>query len=75
VGEGLDSLVFMILAFAGTIPMVALLLAILTQWLVKSAYEAVATPITYIVVNFLKRKEGIDVFDYDTKFNPLLLGE
>ena len=75
VGEGLDSLVFMILAFVGTIPMVALLWAILTQWLVKSAYEAVATPFTYIVVNFLKRKEGIDVFDYDTKFNPLLFGE
>ena len=75
VGEGLDSLVFMILAFAGAIPMGALLLAILTQWLVKSAYEAVATPLTYIVVNFLKRKEGIDVFDYGTKFNPLLLGE
>jgi uncharacterized integral membrane protein (TIGR00697 family) len=75
VGEGLDSLVFMTLAFAGTIPMAALLLAILTQWLVKSAYEAAATPLTYIVVNFLKRKEGIDVFDYDTKFNPLLLGE
>ena len=75
VGEGLDSSVFMILAFAGTIPMAALLLAILTQWVVKSAYEAVATPLTYIVVNFLKRKEGIDVFDYDTNFNPLLLGE
>ena len=75
VGEGLDSSVFMILAFAGTIPMAAVLLAFLTQWLVKSAYEAAATPLTYIVVNFLKRKEGIDVFDYDTKFNPLLLGE
>jgi len=75
VGEGLDSLVFMTLAFFGTIPMAALLLAIFTQWLVKSGYEAVATPLTYIVVNFLKRKEGIDVFDYDTKFNPLLLSE
>ncbi|MGZ3559651.1 MAG: queuosine precursor transporter [Thermodesulfobacteriota bacterium] len=75
VGEGLDSLMFMILAFAGTIPMVTLLSAILTQWLVKSAYEAAATPLTYIAVNFLKRKEGIDVFDYGTKFNPLLLGE
>jgi uncharacterized integral membrane protein (TIGR00697 family) len=75
IGEGLDSFVFMTLAFVGTIPMAALLLAILTQWLVKSAYEAAATPLTYIVVNFLKRKEGLDVFDYDTKFNPLLLGE
>ena len=75
VGEGLDSLVFMILAFWGTMPMAALLLAILTQWLAKSAYEAAATPLTYRVVSFLKRKEGMDVFDYDTKFNPLLLGE
>ena len=75
VGEGLDSSVFMILAFAGTIPMATLLVAVLTQWLVKSTYEAVATPLTYIVVNFLKRKEGVDVFDYGTKFNPLLLGE
>jgi uncharacterized integral membrane protein (TIGR00697 family) len=75
VGEALDSLVFMTLAFVGTIPGVALLLAILTQWLVKSAYEAVVTPLTYVVVSFLKRKEGLDVFDYGTKFNPLLFGE
>ena len=75
VGEGLDSLMFMILAFAGTIPTLALLSAVLTQWLLKSAYEAAATPLTYIAVNFLKRREGIDVFDYDTKFNPLLLGD
>jgi len=75
VGEGLDSLVFMTLAFVGTIPAAALLSAILTQWLVKSAYEAVVTPLTYVVVNFLKRKEGLDVFDFGTRFNPLLLGE
>ena len=75
VGEGFDSLVFMTLAFAGTMPAGALLSAILTQWLVKSAYEAVVTPLTYIVVNFLKRREGLDVFDYDTRFNPLLFGE
>lgn len=75
IGEGLDSLVFMIIAFWGSIPITALLIAILTQWLVKSVYEAVATPLTYIVVNFLKRKEGLDVFDYGTKFNPLLLNE
>jgi uncharacterized PurR-regulated membrane protein YhhQ (DUF165 family) len=75
IGEGLDSLVFMTLAFVGTIPAGVLLSGILTQWLVKSAYEAAVTPLTYIVVNFLKRKEGLDVFDYDTRFNPLLLGE
>jgi uncharacterized integral membrane protein (TIGR00697 family) len=71
VGEGLDSLVFMTLAFAGTIPMAGLASAIVTQWLVKSAYEAAVTPLTYGVVNFLKRHEGLDVYDYDTSFNPL----
>ena len=75
VGEGLDSFVFVTLAFIGTIPMAALLLAILTQWFVKSVYEAAVTPLTYIVVNFLKRKEGLDIFDYDTEFNPFLFGE
>ena len=75
VGEGLDSLVFMTLAFAGTLPPTALALAITTQWLAKSAYEAAVTPVTYIVVNFLKQRDGIDVYDYDTRFNPLRLGE
>jgi queuosine precursor transporter len=75
VGEGLDSLVFMTLAFVGTIPTTVLASAIVTQWLVKSVYEAAVTPFTYIVVNFLKRKEGRDTFDYDTKFNPLLIEE
>ena len=73
VGQGLDSLVFITLAFAGTIPLVALASAIVTQWLAKSVYEAVVTPLTYGVVNFLKRQEGLDVYDYDTRFNPLLV--
>jgi len=75
VGEGLDSLVFMTIAFVGTIPMMALVTAILTQWLAKSIYEAAVTPLTYAAVHFLKRKEGMDVYDYDTRFNPLLFGE
>jgi uncharacterized integral membrane protein (TIGR00697 family) len=75
VGEGLDSLVFMTIAFVGTIPMMALGTAIITQWLAKSVYEAAVTPLTYAAVNFLKRKEGMDVYDYDTRFNPLLLRE
>ncbi len=75
VGEGLDSLVFISLAFYGTIPTSGLAAAILTQWLMKSAYEALVTPLTYLVVAFLKRKEGIDYFDYDTRFNPLGLSD
>lgn len=75
VGQGLDSLVFITLAFVGTIPLTGLASAIVTQWLVKSIYEAAATPLTYAVVNFLKRQEGLDVYDYDTRFNPLLVTE
>lgn len=71
VGQGLDSLLFITLAFTGTIPFVALLTAILTQWIAKCIYEAAATPLTYMIVNYLKRKEGMDVYDHDTSFNPL----
>ena len=71
VGQGLDSLVFVLLAFGGVIPASAMVAAILAQWLVKSAYEALATPLTYLVVNRLKRREGVDVYDRDTSFNPL----
>ena len=39
----------------------------------KSVYEVTATPLTYGVVNFLKRQEGMDVYDTDTRFNPLLV--
>ena len=75
VGQGFDSLVFITLAFVGTIPATELVSVIITQWLAKSAYEAAITPLTYVVVNFLKRKERMDVFDYETRFNPLLIEE
>ena len=75
IGEGLDSLVFMTIAFVGEIPATQLASAIVTQWLAKSAYEACVTPLTYAAVNFLKRRERLDVYDYDTRFNPLLLGQ
>jgi uncharacterized integral membrane protein (TIGR00697 family) len=73
VGQSLDSLVFVTLAFLGTIPLPHLATAIITQWLVKTGYEAVATPLTYVVVAYLKRQEGIDVYDHETRFNPLLV--
>jgi len=73
VGEGVDSLVFISLAFFGEMPLEALGAAIVTQWLFKTAYEILATPLTYAVVTFLKRKEGLDVYDYDTDFNPFLV--
>jgi queuosine precursor transporter len=41
----------------------------------KSSYEIIATPITYAVVNFLKREEGQDIYDHDTNFNPLKVSD
>lgn len=73
VGQGLDSTLFIIVAFAGTQPWGILGTIILTHWLVKTGYEALATPFTYAVVNYLKKKEGIDAYDYDTSFNPFLV--
>ncbi len=72
VGEGVDSLVFSLVAFYGTMPLPALLNLIGTIYVFKVLFEALATPITYKVTNFLKRREGVDVYDRDTKFNPFL---
>jgi len=74
-GEGIDSVVFITLAFIGTMPSQTLIGTIITQWLVKCAYEVAATPLTYVVVGFLKRKEGIDTYDYNTNFSPIPFGK
>ena len=71
VGQGLDSVVFISIAFAGTPAFVPVSIA--HHWLVKTGYETVATPFTYAVVNYLKRKEGIDTYDRETRFNPFLV--
>lgn len=74
VGEGLDSLVFITIAFIGTIPGAGILSAVLTQWIMKTVYETIITPVTYLVVNFLKKVEKVEVYDHDTNFNPVKLG-
>ncbi|HEY8446253.1 MAG TPA: queuosine precursor transporter [Thermomicrobiales bacterium] len=75
IGQGLDSLVFITIAFAGTAGMDldGLRRTIVTQWLIKTAYEVIATPLTYLVVSTLKRIEGQDAYDYDADFNPFAL--
>lgn len=70
VGQGLDSIIFILLAFWGTTPIAAILSAILTQWIFKVVYEALATPITYYVVDRVKQIEGVDVYDEDISLNP-----
>ncbi len=74
VGQGFDTIIVLTIAFAGVLPFTVLGIMIVSHWLLKSAYEVIATPFTYVVVNYLKQKEQIDVYDHETKFNPLVLG-
>jgi uncharacterized integral membrane protein (TIGR00697 family) len=74
-GQLADSAIFITLAFYTTIPTAILGKIILAQWLIKSAYEALATPFTYLIVNFLKKTEKEDYYDYRTNFNPLMWKE
>ena len=73
IGQGLDSAVFISVAFAGIFAPGELAAAVISQWLVKTAYEALATPLTYAAVNFLKRREGLEIFDTGVRFNPFAL--
>ena len=73
VGQGLDTFVFATLALIGTPNFVPVV--ILHQWLVKVIVEAVFTPATYAAVNYLKRKEGLDTYDYETSYNPFALAD
>ena len=72
VGQGIDTVIVLTtIAFAGVIPFSVLGIMILSHWGVKVAYETVATPFTYGLVRYLKRKENMDVYDYETDFNPV----
>ena len=75
IGQGLDSLIFIAIAFSGQMAGGELTTAILSQWLFKSLYEAAATPLTYLVINALKRSEGVDAYDATTNLNPFAFHE
>jgi len=70
VGEGVDSILFVLIAFLGILPSTTLVVAISSGYLFKVLYEVIATPITYKIVRFLKKVEGCDHFDYGTDYNP-----
>jgi len=72
VGQGFDSLIFYPLAFYGLAgwPPEQLMQVVVSQWLIKTGWEVLLTPLTYIVVGWLKDREGVDVFDSDTNFSP-----
>ena len=73
VGQGVDSFLFITIAFYGILPTSVLFTAILFQWIFKSLFEALATPFTYLVVGALKKAEGVDIYDEGTNFNPIKL--
>jgi queuosine precursor transporter len=69
-GQGVDSLIFYPIAFLGVWSTEQVLTVMVTNWALKVAWEIVLTPVTYAVVGFLKRREGIDIFDEGTDFTP-----
>ncbi len=75
VGQAVDTTLVIIITFAGTFTAGKLFQIIWQGYLLKVAYEVLATPVTYLVVNWLKRAEHVDTFDTHTNFNPFKLAE
>ena len=70
VGEGADSIIFNIIAFGGIFAINDLITVIVTGFVLKTLYEIVATPLTYIVVGYLKNAEEVDKYDEDISYSP-----
>lgn len=73
IGEGIDTLIFMSIAFGGLYPWPIFMSMLLAQYFWKVGYEVAATPLTYIFVGWLKKKEGKDIFDEGISYNPFRL--
>ena len=73
VGEAFDTTIFMVIAFWGVLPGDLFVLVGISGYLLKVAIEVLFTPFTYLIINFLKKKENEDYYDYKTNFNPFLL--
>jgi len=69
-GEGIDTILFVTVAFAGILPPSLLFSVIFSNYLFKCGFEIMITPVTYKVVKFLKKKEKEDYYDLTTDFNP-----
>ena len=74
-GQAVDSLLFYPIAFLGTWTTQQVITVMLTNWLLKVLWEALLTPVTYGVVGWLKRREGVEVFDNGTDFSPFAKAE
>ena len=72
-GEAVDSLIFYPVAFLGTWPTEQVIAVMIGNYVLKVLWEALVTPVTYLIVGFLKRVENEDYFDTETDFNPFTL--
>ena len=70
-GEGVDSLIFFPFAFGGLVPVPDLIKLMVLQVITKTLYEIIALPLTIRVVQWVKRREGTDVYDLDETYNPI----
>lgn len=75
VGEGVDSLIFFPCAFAGVLPLSAMISMMFAQTALKTLYEIIVLPVTIRVVNYVKRVEETDVFDENISYNILKIRE
>ena len=75
VGQAVDTTLVITLTFWGTVPISTLANMIATGYALKVGYEALATPLTYLVINWLKRAENADAFDRHENFNPFSFAE
>lgn len=74
-GEGVDTVVFLLVAFWGVLPIELLISIAISNYIFKVGIEVLFTPATYGIVGFLKRKENEDYYDVNTDFNPFVLTE
>ena len=72
VGEAVDSILVIGITFTGVLPVGTMVRIVLSMYMFKVAYEVAVTPATYAAVNWLKRQERIDFYDYGTDFNPFI---
>jgi len=70
IGQAIDTIIFCLIAFWGQIPNYLLLSMIISNYIFKVGLEVIFTPITYLIVGFLKKKERLDIYDHQTSFNP-----
>lgn len=73
IGEGIDTMLFCIIAFYGTMPNSLLIAILLSNYIFKCSVEVLLTPVTYLMVGFLKRREHEDHYDHGISYNPFTM--